>query len=254
MIKRVFFLLFYCMNIFALEAIFEASENKSWLEGDTREARIVFWPTSELNISKIKYLVEGKYFSDHFYISKVFQADYSKNNPEAYVVDVRVTLIQELRGAKSFKWKYINKLINVRYKGPVTVAEKSPLKDVVFIPKKLLSISSNTIYYALGILVFFLVCIFLFKKYHKYKEEKKKLMELQGWRKSILEFSNRDELEEVYQTRHKWKEFFDIENEEVELLLKKINQIQYKKDVSDSEIEDVRKYANRVRVFNDVHK
>ena len=89
--------------------------------------------------------------------------------------------------------------------------------------------------------------------YGKKKRERQYQRERNQWKKAITELGTRKDIENIYDNKEVWGKFFDLDHEEIDLLLKKINELQYKKDVSPKEIQGLKDYANRVRLFHDAH-
>lgn len=240
------------VHVFALQGMLEQDSDNKWIEGETRTVRLILWPTSEFNENKISFLLEGKYLSDHFYISNILDSSYSKNNPEAFVISARATLVSHLKNKQNLKWKIFNKAVNIKYKGPSTIEEKNKLKDVVFIPHDLLR-SKSPLYYILGVILGLVILFFGISYFTKKKRERLYQEERNQWKKAITELNSRKDIETIYDNKNVWGKFFDLEHEEINLLLKKINELQYKKDISEKEIKNLKDYANRVRLFHDAH-
>ena len=250
---RIILLFLFSINIYALQGMMNViDKDNQWLEGDTKSVELVLWPTNELNVNKIKYLIEGKYLSDHFYISSIVSGDYSPNNPEAYVVEARATLVKSLGSRETFTWKYINNEVKFKYTGPKMVAEKQPLKDLVFIPTDL-KVTKDYTFLILLIVIAILVAIYFgYKYFSKKREERTRKQNVEKWKNKILNLETREDIESIYEQRNIWARYFSLENEEVDLFLKKINQVQYKKDIESSEIKEIRDYVNRVKEFESV--
>ena len=113
--------------------------------------------------------------------------------------------------------------------------------------------AGSPVYYIIGAVLTLITIFFGVNYYTKKKRERLYQEERNQWKKAITELSTRKDIENIYDNKEVWGKFFDLDHEEIDLLLNKINELQYKKDVSPKEIQGLKDYANRVRLFHDAH-
>ncbi len=238
------------VSIYALNASLVVENNSLWLEGDTRYATLTIWPIPKVNIEEYKTSIEEKEFMKFFFLSRVKDIRYSKNNPEALVVNVELTAVGAMKEGQPLRLNVFGRDIFVKYEGPKIVAEKEQIKGAYVFEKELSSKKDYLYYfpYLLPLLLIPLILFFMKKRKVKKRIEQEKRL----YKGLFLNASDRKSIEELYRQRKQWSKYISLENKEVKELLEDINRVQYKKVITQAELEEIKSKLSKVEVINDL--
>ncbi len=231
----------FSLQAFGLSGNLEILESSIWKEGDTRTGRLTIWPLTGVNVKEYKNSLEEKEFLKYFFVSKVKSAKYSKNNPEALVVEFDLTLTSAFKSSPVLRYQIAGRVVYIQYIGPSTIPEKEQLQNVFVFENELDTKNLNS-----SVLIgasLFILCILMYFAIIFYRKKKIKKEKLEIKNKVLSCFTKvetRKDIEEIYKNRAEWGSYIELKAPSIKEILNTINEIQYKPFVSEAEIDKVK--------------
>lgn len=235
---KVLFIVFIFINTlqaYETKGIFEnLGASNIVKEGDAFPAKLTLWPYDATD-EKDFYELEGKDFIDFFLVTRVSKVVRSENNSRA--VEVFMTLVLKkffvMNEFYIFEHRDINIPIEIKNINP----ERRQLKKTEFYiaeqefvkPKQ-----SKLIYYLLGIAVVLIITGVIYKV----KKPKRKKKVENRYKLGVI--NDRQGFEELYRHRDVLKAEMTERSSEINKLLTQIDNIQYKPEWSNEELNEIK--------------
>ena len=242
---RIFLLfsIFFTYSLFGSSAYLESNvEQKEYLVGEKIEAKLVLAPFTGL-VSDIDIM--KKTLFDSLYVIEVKEIRFSENNHEALEIIFNAIAKKPLANGSihPFLFGGVYK-VEIRSLGiSGEIKEEKQFQIIESKLKKKVSLFQKIIYTTL-VLLFFLLCFFLFKKTRKQYREKNKLHKFFDITSS---FQHREDFERFYWDRELWINNLSFESDKWLDFSSKLNLKQYQKSWSEEDLECVRLSFERFR-------
>lgn len=235
-------------NSFAYDTkvIVELPNNqKQWDLGEQKEIKISIYPITQIDDADLKSFLLNQDFVDMIKIVNVEKQYFNKNNPEYYTVECYAVLVKVPQNNFPKIWNYKDLAVAVDFQGVEFINTQAKIQDFVVI-NKTLSIKYSPL--ILTVIVLALVglvgiCIYIFRKY----KHKKYLSEQYNKNLEVLvKASTRDEHEYIYANRTVYTSI--VQDKDIfKQYLNSINNIQYKKKWTDSDIKNTNQLHSLVK-------
>jgi hypothetical protein len=214
-----------------------AGDSREWIEGETKSVRVTLWPISEVDQDFMIKTLKDKFFLDFFYVSSVSKAQVSPHNPEAFVIEMKMTLAKGFDNTKPLIWSY--KALNIPFDFKSYKIDKNKTQPQGFsllTEKKPDSINdlAKIITIILTIIILTILTLIYFKR--------KNIENIENdidWKAKFFNASNREDFEELYKNRQKWMNAFGGEGPVFNQFCDLINRHQYKREWGPDELNEV---------------
>lgn len=243
-------LLSFNVNAEELKAILYISGDQELTQAQPREFEFQFYPVGEKTIDELEAIVPLGRFINHFYIFDIKEKGFSPNNHDVFVVSGRLVLVDVFRKNQMLPFKFNDKELYVEVRSGKPIALKSETQEIMYMslpPISKLSFWEKVFYSILAFLILSALIaggrkLFFIQRQKNAKKRKKA---------NLLDaFSNaqtRDDYERLYRQREDWIALLGGKNPEAVTLLKDIEEVQYKKEWSESELEQIREKTQQVQ-------
>ncbi len=238
MIIKLIISLLLCSMCFCAEINGRLSivgQGSNWVEGEIKEVELLIWPLSEINVENAREEIEGKDFCEFFFIGKVKEIGFSKNNPEALKVIADATLKKAFSSNKLIIWSHLALNIPIDTTSFKTIPDEQRIQEFVTLNVDREK-NSNYAIYIISVL-FLLVTISIYYILKKNRKYNKKIQV--NWKERILAASERKEIESLYQNKSDVIEYLGGESPRVLELFQVINKHQYKKEWSEDSLSEI---------------
>ncbi|MBT3234957.1 MAG: hypothetical protein HN353_03305 [Bdellovibrionales bacterium] len=217
-----------------------AKSNTIIRNGDIFSARIHLWPVSARLETKLSSLAGNK-LGDGFFVVDVGLISRASNNPELVTVEV-VVILQDVHLIKTIALPGVAGNISLK------------LRDIKFGPRALTAkkiyfhqsgwrASSWRWYYLFGLALILLVVSLVVWVIRLRKESRERLLLTAESEQSpaihIKATWSRQEVEEIFQNQTIWRDQFPEKSSQLDLIMERIDQIQYCPEWSDHDIEQI---------------
>jgi len=232
-----------------LRGIFSPIEARNMMnEGEVFAGKLVIHPLKELSKKSI-YSLEGRDFLGMFQIVQITSVMQSNYNKEAY----------EIRGDFVFKkipspetvhiWSYLGLNIPVQLVGFGALKPTQASKEFILWDGGHSYSSFPLVKYLLiSLLIIGLpIGVFVGREVHKNNKEAKKKREQKEYMVAKLRGAvSISELSNIYLEKKDWQTFLDGKGVQIDPFLEKINEYQYRPDISDDVVEELTIMAKKV--------
>lgn len=225
---------------YEIKAEFENKFSHSEIvEGQSFDVYIKIWPFGNEDVEYVKKSLEEKTFLDFFYIAKVYNVSYSKNNEEVMEINAKAILKKSYVPRSFYLWSYKSLTI------PFDLINITPIKNpngkkFVILEQAYDPFSKEK----LGNLLYFLSALFILlitgslvviRIRLKNKMKKKYELEKKMWSDLFKNADTRSELETIYLQKDDWLTFVGGETPPILHFLTTLNAIQFKQEWNEFE-------------------
>jgi len=235
------------------------SNQTSIKTGETIDADIVFLPYDKLEKFKIENFNNKKIF-DLFFVSNIKLFEVSVNNPDAFSIQAKLTLVAEPKEGESLYFTSGNVKVPVEMRNiQIEKSEIETVEKFILMDQKVNPIIPWKLYAFCfifgGILIYFSVRKIksIRRKRSILKNEKDNFNnQLNLWNEKFSNAKIRSDFEEIFLKKNDWKKFKKSENDKVDDFLKCVERHQYKPAWGESEYREINSYFLHIKsLFKD---
>lgn len=241
------------INAEELKAILNIDDNgnkEELVQAKPYHFEFQLYPAGEKPISELEGLVREGRFLNHFYIFDIKERAFSPNNPDVFVVEGRLVLVDMFRKNQLLPLKIDEKEVYVEVRSGKPTELKSETDQIFFAnlpPYSRLSFWQKILY---ALIAFFALSALFAggrKLYLKIKKSKDRKLLRKRLLDTFQSAQSRDDFERLYRQRQSWIEYLGGKNPETVTFLKDMEEVQYKKEWSEVELENIRKKTQEIQ-------
>ncbi len=227
--------------------------------GETIDAEIIFLPYEKLEKFKIENFLNKRVF-DHFFVSNIKQFEVSRNNPEAFWVESKLTLVSEPKENEGIFFTGGEIKIPVEIRNlHIAKSEIGKIEKFILIDQKVDPVIPWRLYSVLVLLGTVLV-YWVIRKIKNFRKKQLVLKiekesfdnKLKLWSSKFTNAKVRADFEEIFSKRDEWGKLKNSDDVKVTDFLECVKRNQYKRSWGESEYREINSYFLDVKnLFRD---
>lgn len=218
--------------------------------GDIFSGVLRLWPEASGYYNDINSL-KGKVFIEKFFVSDVEKIQLSPNNKDVLEAYLKLVLLKNFPENHIGNLK-LNKLsIPVSIQGISTQPSQLKPKNYLIMEQDGDLIPKGPLFLFIGIVLGLLFLVFIikiavhFSNKNKLKKEFKSKRD--SWIDKIKNSNTMDDYTDLYKQRSKWSLILSIKEDKIKKFEEVVNRYQYKKNISESEMEELDATISEIR-------